>query len=284
MSTTDNNSSSKASPMSDTLVIVLSTVFSVIGVVLIVVAAYLCVRRRHRRISLFNRGITPIGDEEIETWKRPNRRTSTKEKRQSGLDPADIFTRRPMHTPNISTLSLKRAPSVIQYQHNGAGRISLEAALATSPRSFINSSGRKYSMDLPRPEPAVLALAPNARSGLTDETVPGDDPFVVQPSPKRHPSRLYKSPPNSSPNARTHSRTWGSRSSSMRSYTEAWQQQGGGVEASPTGSCPHSNGHSRIYSSSSIPPRLSSGDDEALMGLSPPPSRRNNEVIGQALG
>ncbi|KAI2611988.1 hypothetical protein GGR54DRAFT_338494 [Hypoxylon sp. NC1633] len=264
--TPNNVSSSDSSGGTSTLTIVLSTVLSVTGVILIAVAAYLCTGGRRKRLPMFKRGITPIGDDEIATWK--SNRSAEK---------VDRYTTRPSHSQNASTAtSTRRAPSLIQYQ-NGA-RPSLEVA---SPRSFIG--GGKHSFDLPQAPGAVLARAPNARSGLTDDIIPGDDPFL--PSPKRHPSRLHKLPPNS---PSLHGRTKGSRSSSLRSFAEAAWRLGDAQEtSSPRGSSDaYSRNHNRIYSSSSIPPppRLSFGDSEQLTGLSPPPSRRNDSTIGLAVG
>ncbi|KAI1376921.1 hypothetical protein F4677DRAFT_60912 [Hypoxylon crocopeplum] len=266
---TPSSVSSDDSGGNTTLTIALSTVLSVTGVVLIAMAAYLCTGTRRIRLPMFKRGITPIGDDEIATWKSNG----------SAVKVTDRYTTRPSHSQNASeSTSTRRAPSLIQYQNGG--RPSLEVA---SPRSFI--SGGKYSFDLPQAPGAVLARAPNARSGLTDEMVPGDDPFL--PSPKRHPSRLHKLPPNS---PSTHGRTKGSRSSSLRSFAEAAWRQGDGAEtSSPRGSSDafsRSHSHNRIYSNSSIPPppRLSFGDNEQLTGLSPPPSRRNDSIIGLAVG
>ncbi|KAI1762983.1 hypothetical protein GGR53DRAFT_499591 [Hypoxylon sp. FL1150] len=261
------SSASSSDGGNSTLTIALSTVLSVIGVVLIAAAAYLCTGARRKRIPGFTRGITPIGDDEIATWKS----------NRSAEKVTDRYTTRPSHSQNPSTAtSTRRAPSVIQYQHGG--RPSLD--VASSPRSFIDG---KYSFDLPQVPGAVLARAPNARSGLTDDMVPGDDPFL--PSPKRHPSRLHKLPP-SSPSM--HGRTKGSRSSSLRSFAEAAWRQGEGPEtSSPSGSSDaRSRSHNRIYSNSTIPPppRLSFGDSEQLTGLSPPPSRRQDNTIGLAVG
>ncbi|KAI0867999.1 hypothetical protein GGS24DRAFT_507237 [Hypoxylon argillaceum] len=242
----------------DTLVIVLSTVFSIIGVVLIVLLGHWYLRNRRRHV-LFNRGLTPIGDDEIETWK-VNRREEKE---------AEAYRTAPSHVSKDSTSSAK-----IQYQR-GVNRPSTDAALST--RSFINNS---FSIDLPRaPEPAAFARAPNARTGLTDETVPGDDPFV--PVLKRQPSRLQKLPPNTPKNlSRASSRTRLARSNS---HPENWF---GSTDSSPTGKDANARGgHSRIYSSSSIPPKMSSSSEkEVYGGLSPPPSRRQQDVIGQALG
>ncbi len=242
----------------DTLVIVLSTVFGFIAIALIVFAAlwHMRSRRRHR---LFNRGLTPIGDDEIATWK-----VSRAEEKES-----EAYGTRPSHVSKDSTSSAR-----IQYQ-KGASRPSTDVGI--SPRSFINS----FSIDLPRaPEAAAFARAPNARTGLTDETIPGDEPFV--PQLKRQPSRLHKMPP-STPKAlsRSSSRTRIARS---HSHPENWH---GSADSSPTGSRDGNPraGHSRIYSSSSIPPRsaAAAGDPEVYAGLSPPPSRGRG-AIGQALG
>ncbi|KAI4867451.1 hypothetical protein F4820DRAFT_202459 [Hypoxylon rubiginosum] len=264
---TPSSGSSNDSSGNSTLTIALSTVLSVVGVILIAAAAYLCTGGRRKRIPGFNRGITPIGDDEIATWK--SSRLSAEKAT------TDRYTMRPSHSQNAST-STRRAPSVIQYQHGG--RPSLD--VVSSPRSFIDG---KYSFDLPQAPGAVLARAPNARSGLTDDMVPGDDPFL--PSPKRHPSRLHKLPPGS---PSTHGRTKGSRSSSLRSFAEAAWRQGEVAEtSSPRGSSDaHSRNHYRIYSNSTIPPppRLSFGDSEQLTGLSPPPSRRQDSSIGLAVG
>ncbi|KAI1136937.1 hypothetical protein F5Y05DRAFT_91174 [Hypoxylon sp. FL0543] len=261
-------SSNTSGDGTSTLTIALSSVLSVIGVILIAVAAYLCTGGRRKKLPLFNRGITPIGDEEIATWKsnRPAEKV------------ADIYTTRPNHSSKPSTAtSTKRAPSVIQYQNGG--RPSFEVA---SPRSFIGDG--KYSLDLPQAPGAVLARAPNARSGLTDETVPGDDPFL--PTPRRNPSRLHKSPPNQ-PNL--HGRAKGSRSSSMKSFSEAAWREAMSTEPLPhrASSDAYSRSYNGIYSNPSIPPppRLPFGDNEQFTGLSPPPSRRKSDkTIGLAVG
>jgi hypothetical protein len=62
---------------------------------------------------------------------------------------------------------------------------------------------------------------------------------------------------------------------------------GSEMELSPRGSHECLNAHhrnnSRVYLSSSIPPRLSLGDDVHTAGLSPRPLFRDNE-IGRAIG
>jgi hypothetical protein len=247
-----------------TLIITLSTVLSVVGVVVIAITAYFVTRScRKRRRGFFNRGITPIGDDEIASWKL-NRGDEKQPER---------YTARPSST---------KAPSLIQYQNGG--RPSLEVS---SPLSTF-SLGEKHSMsfDLPRaPEGAVLARAPNSRSGLTDDTIPGDQPFL--PTPRRNPSKLSKQPPPSPPmnaNVFDHqiqpAQSRGSRSNSMKSVPEARQRLSSEAPANWRG------GHSRIYSSSSIPPTVPVQDAEQhFAGLSPPPNRKTStEDIGWAIG
>ncbi|KAI1265748.1 hypothetical protein F5Y18DRAFT_426837 [Xylariaceae sp. FL1019] len=228
----------------DTLVIVLSAVFGFIGLALLIIGGIWCVRARRRRV--FNRGITPIGDEEIASWKVPQGDEKEFE--------VERYTARPSHASKGSTSSTKRA-TTIQY----SGRPS--ADVAASSRSFVS---HKYSMEFPLSPPeaiAVVARAPNARSGLTDESVPGDDPFITLP--RRQPSRLQKIPPSTPGTPR-------SRSNSMKSHTGAW----------PGSNAEYGVGHSRMYSTSSMPPLPSRSENEVYTDSSPLPSH----MIGQAIG
>lgn len=136
----------------------------------------------------------------------------------------------------------------------------------------------------------VQARAPNSRSGLTDETVPGADPFIS--SPRRQTSRLSKVPPLTSPRS-AHTRTRSSRSStSMRSTADSFGYAGSEMELqlSPRGSQDQtfgsSRGHSRIYSSSSIPPQVPRGNDGLVGALSPRPTfcESGGSDIGRAIG
>ncbi|ORY62075.1 uncharacterized protein BCR38DRAFT_346293 [Pseudomassariella vexata] len=259
-----NSTSSDAMSNNRTLIVTLSAVLSVVGVVVITIGVYLCSRnRRLKRLAIFNRGITPIDDDEIATWKVNRSSNENNEK--------DVARRK--HDSSNSTYTHK-APSLIQY-HNGSTRPSLDVS-PRSPHSFI----RKQSMDLPpSPPSAVLAKAPNSRSGLTDEAIPGDYPYL--PSPRRQPSKLSKLP---NLPAGTH-RARGSRSSSIKSFADAWH--GENLELSPRTSTDHSStrAYSRIYSNAAAPPRPSFGDlaeTNLFTGLSPPPLHRND--IGRAIG
>ncbi|KAH6660614.1 hypothetical protein BKA67DRAFT_530705 [Truncatella angustata] len=262
-----------------TLVITLSTVLSVVGVVVIAITLYLCLRNRRRRAKLFNRGVTPIDDDEIESWK-VNRNVNEKG--------GGRFTSR---NSAMSTRAHRKAPSnsVIQYQSQIRSSID---AVPQSPRCFIH----KHSFEMPQsPQAAVLARAPNARSGLTDETVAGEKPFVTVISPKRQSSRLHKSPPG--PNGSRTRGSRGSRSSSVRSFSFGDTYFGENMTVSPRTSNDYHSANrvpSRVYSTSTAPPRVSFGenlnaafaslsDHEPLTTvLSPPPLHRTE--IGRAIG
>jgi hypothetical protein len=199
----------------------------------------------------------------------------------------------PSHTKNASASSLKKPPSVIVYsnaQGIGGYRHSTDDS---SPRSYgsydagpTTGLNGKTSFDKVLPQTPIQAKAPNARAGLTDESVPGDEPFLV--NPKRHHSRLSKLPPSFPPSQRrAHVRTRSSRSS-FRSFNE-YAYSGSEQELSARHShdnIPRSynNPNWRVYSSSTIPPRLSFSDESFPGGsLSPRPLLGDHE-IGRAIG
>ncbi|KAL2262974.1 hypothetical protein VTK26DRAFT_8763 [Humicola hyalothermophila] len=267
-----------------TLVITLSTVLSAVGLVLIAGVVLICWRRGERRLPFLSRGVSPIDDEEIAAWKTP--RDDEKSVFPAGdtdVETDGAFNKEtggPSHAKHPSTSSVKKPPSVIVYS-NVNGRPSTDGE---SRRSLTHHRG-KSSLDRTLPQTPILARAPNARAGLTDESVPGDEPFIA--SPKRNPSRLSKLPPNSNPQRRAahHSRTRSSRSST-RSFGDSCYGpgtgSGGGSDAEPLSRHSHDLGrrsrrhhhhhHSRVYSSSSVPPRLSL-DNEALYGGGSSPAR-----------
>ncbi|CAI4216261.1 unnamed protein product [Parascedosporium putredinis] len=233
-----------------TLIITLSTVLSVIAFLIVLGTIIVCYRLKRGRLPFLARGISPIDDEEIESWKK----SAAHEK----------YTRPPTATvtrPSSSAVSIKKPPSVIVYQNAAGGTEAPEL----SPRSFHTA---KKSIDIP--QAAVFARAPNSRPGLTDDAVEGDEAFI--PTPRRHHSRLSKS--------HRHVRSR-SRSSPRASNEYAHYY--------PRTSHSYDRKHSRIYSDSSNPPR-SSFDDEYFMGamsprpLLPKPGPTPECEIGRAIG
>ncbi|KAL8414150.1 hypothetical protein RB594_005392 [Gaeumannomyces avenae] len=351
-----------------TLVIALTVVFAVLGVVLVAGAAVLCHRYRRNRVPFFERGITPIDDDEIESWKiSPEERvekhvpepttsagltitvprssesnprsgrpgTAGRDASAAATTAAAAAASDPSLPPTTPT---RKVPSaVIVYQNQASASCSpaipgYRKSEELSPRSMASSSnlaGSRYgraSMDKDLPQTPIQARAPNAREGLTDQAIPGDEPYI--PLPKRQPSRISKMSGSVTSPRLAHTRARSSRSS-LRSFGLGWdhpqqqqqqqqQQQrqqgpygyyGGSSEqelpragrassdyprSSAAGySPPHRRGnyshhhhqysgasnHSRVYSTSSIPPRLSFSDD---MFGSPRPLLR--EDIGRAIG
>jgi len=297
-----------------TLVIALSTVLSVVGCLMVVGGLLICWRYRRRRVPFLSRGVTPIDDEEIATWKSP--RTEKAGTLNGDTDAeADAATtggsspkddeKSPVnnaHGKKASTSSVKKPPSVIVYSNaQGQGRQSLDyyydSESPGSARTVGGYSG-KTSLDKALPRTPIQARAPNSRAGLTDESIPGDDPFIVTTGLKRQQSRLSKLPPThrrSSSYAHHHHR----RGQSSRSSTATRSMGAGdfGGYASDIGvSSPRysheqavirtRSSHSRIYSSSSIPPRLSFGDEALTMSQSLPSTSPwfRDDDIGRAIG
>ncbi|ROT36954.1 hypothetical protein SODALDRAFT_325510 [Sodiomyces alkalinus F11] len=316
---TVNVDAGQASPEKDddqTLAIALSTTFSVLAIVLIAGSVFVCWRYKKGSRLFTQRGITPINDEEIESWKRKDD-PDTLEKSIVAIE--DL-------TPRTS---VKRPANVVVYQ---APRPSGEQH---SPRSFVLSSadttGGKKSIDVP-PTP-VLARAPNARPGLTDETVQGDEAFI--PSPRRQTSRLSKYPPPSSAGvaasrrgpgpgpgpgrsrsvrssfsvggASVRSQQWygygyaHSQGAASRDFTDAelsprssqdqfvrpahhsFQPSSPPFPSSSSSGLPAQHRRDRVHSSSSALGRLSLDDQALVGGLSPRPRVRECE-IGRAIG
>lgn len=308
------------------LTIILSSAIPIVVLLLAAVVICLCWRKKQRRIRLFSRTVTPVDDEEIATWKNPK----SEEAGFTTGDNTDVDGKsRPTtgdrlntsHGKQPSTSSVKKPASVIVYSNPqdqataGETRESLDEG---SPRSAAHSTHSGYygktSIDrTPLPPTPILARAPNSRAGLTDETVPGDVPFI--PAPKRQPSRLYKLPPgahavgSSAPRSR-HGRKRSSKSStsSIGGYStfhsnnynnRAAYYRGGGYTSDTGGGGRGAGGgfpgrhshdhartrsmhhqHSRFHSGVTVPPRLSLGDDARL-------SRRQflrEEEIGRAIG
>ncbi|KAJ6445722.1 GMP synthase [Purpureocillium lavendulum] len=279
-----------------TLTIILAT--AIPSVVLIVaIVTVLCCRRRARKARLFDRGITPIGDEEIESWKRsrmarghhgqeekvqapttPPQRHDSKYRSQAGNQG---------HRATTSASSVQKPAAVIVYQ---TARVSEDVPISSPPNA-------KRSFDV-GPTP-VLARAPNSRPGLTDETVQGEDAFVVTQI-KRNPSRLAKAPPPSAGSSppRHHGRSKSTRAT-MTGTTggqDLWYGQPPECPLPPRRSADmpfppspsyRGGGQAGTYSSRSTPQRTSFDDDDGeqhyLGGLSPRPLIHQSE-IGRAIG
>ncbi|KAH7330383.1 hypothetical protein BKA65DRAFT_58139 [Rhexocercosporidium sp. MPI-PUGE-AT-0058] len=170
-------SSSSATPSGDnsspdqTLVTVLAVVLGAVGLILIGAIIFLVYRYRKGQLPFSHRGASPINDDEIASW----RRTAQEQK---------LTIPSPIHRPAIR--------EVAAVHLNSPGW-----TWTASPSSIRTVSAHITDHQ-------VQAQAPNARVGLTDEVVPGADPFI--PQPKRQNSRLSKLPPG-------HSRTKSRRSS-----------------------------------------------------------------------
>jgi len=304
-----------------TLIITLSTVLSTVALLLILAVVLLCRRRRRGRFPFVQRGVSPIDDDEIATWKVPRGEKDLSSggglghgeaaevgpagsttlagamatmgavgSKQGGSDSdgsrgTSSEVNNGHRSKQASTSSVKKPPSVIVYSNahgKGGYRHSTDDGSPRSCASFDAGPtppySRKMSLDKALPQTPIQAKAPNARVGLTDESVPGDDPFIA--SPKRQPSRLSKLPPGYPPSQRrTHVRARSSRSS-FRSYHEYAY---GGSEHDLSQRHSHDNiprtAHWRVYSSSTIPPRLSFSDDSMLGGnLSPRPLLAEHEI------
>lgn len=256
---------------SKNLTIILSTVIPVIFVVGLAIALWRWGRKRNSR--LFNRGITPIADEEIESWKN-DRTDEEKEPVPETPNRSNGYTKSHRHhQQNSSVSSCQKPPSVIVYQNNYQSRISGEH----SPRS---AGPMKRSMELP--QTPVLARAPNARPGLTDDTVQGDDAFV--PQLKRQPSRLSKNQAGQHQRHKSAYGAIGATGGRDRWYGQASQDYHTRQSADNIprrGSA--ARGHERIYSATDNPPRMSLDEAISPGGLSPRPLLHKSE-IGRAIG
>lgn len=273
----------KRSDGSRTTVIILSTVLPVFGCILIAGAVFTCFRCRRKQTQLFSRGISPIDDEEIATWKG-NRQEKELE---NGAASAAVVDRNG-HQKHESVESTRKPASVIIYstsRHSEERSPRLQNYYGK--RSF---DGHKLSFDKEIPSTPILARAPNAREGLTDDTIPGDDPFVQ--NPRRQTSRLSKMPPTVQQPRQTHARTKSARSSfSLRSFGDHIKGYDSDVELTPRTSQDYQEGpsrhrHARVFSSSSVPPRVSHSNEwPGPSGLTPAPLVLvRMEDIGRAIG
>lgn len=238
-----------------TLTIILSSCLGFLGLLLLILAFYLIRRYRLRQppFSRFShRGASPIDDEEIATW-RGNSQEMAK-------TPA-------MHVRNVSSIVVEPAHA---WTWDGP----------TSPGMSPIGVSVGAGAAVPYPPP-VVARAPNARSGLTDDAVPGDVPFVKTAG--RHSRRLSKAPSNS------HMRTKSRRSSaSVHSVKEGrpstsndrsqWREPDDWAVQRKRS---HSGGG---RPKKSLEGRTSMGDDVRPMGLAPRPQAHAHIPISQLPG
>lgn len=224
----------------------------------VAVAAFLICRSQRRKARLFRRGITPIGDEEIESWKV-----------DSDAEKTSIDRNRPSHHTTRSTSSIQKPASVIVYT---PGQYTRRLSEQSSPKS------PKYKRSL-EIAPLSQARAPNARPGLTDESVQGEAAYLTH---KRQTSRLSKYP---SPTTGQRSRAWSTRSMTRPDVHEQWY----GDELPPRRSTETFTRARSMHTTtskarSSISYSRMSLDNEPLPGgLSPRPQVHQSE-IGRAIG
>lgn len=274
----------KRSDGSQSTTIILSTVLSVLGCSLVAGSVFAYVRYRRRRTQLFSRAVSPIDDDEIATWKG-NRQEKELENGRTGIV---AMADSKGHQKHESVGSTRKPASVIVYSNS-------QWSEERSPRlpSYYGKrslDGRKMSFDKEAPSTPILARAPNAREGLTDDAVPGDDPFVQ--IPKRHTSRLSKVSPSIQPPRQAHTRSKSARSNfSLHSLGDHLKSYDSDVELAPQASRDQQDGPSRrkparVFSSSSVPPRSSLSDDwPGPSKLSPTPAVAiRREDIGRAIG
>ncbi|KAL2889758.1 hypothetical protein HOO65_020300 [Ceratocystis lukuohia] len=247
---TATQSSSKSSNSDRNLIIAL--VASISGGVIIISIILILLYRRKRKFSILNRGISPIDDEEIESWKVSKGDDGIeKETLASSFNGKSIrmksvpsaYTR--PQTPeaavlrNLPTLSPddlglssthKVASGVIIYT---GGPTTLNEGIFSSPSTSESSPHHKKSMEAP--QTPIQARAPNSRPGLTDETVQGDAAYL--PSPKRS-TTMRISRGHSRGHSRSHSRGYSNghkHSSSLSSAMQRHQRNGSSFSFSSGG-------------------------------------------------
>lgn len=274
------------------LIIILASALP--GVVIISALATVLCRYQRRKARLFRRGITPICDEEIESWKvsddeksagesSSSKSTTDLEQRSSPPRQQPQQQQQYQHARAVSVCSVNKPPSIIVYQESPARRASEDRQ---SGYSSSSPQGR-LSLDMPSTPMEAFARAPNARPGLTDEMVPGDDAFI--PAQPRRQARLSKHPPVSA--TTRHNRAWSTRSLSRPSH-DSWYGADRDQILPPRRSTdtftrsrsfhvPSNIG--TAYSTDAKPPRASFDDEMFLGGLTPRPPIHKSE-IGRAIG
>ncbi|TGO19984.1 hypothetical protein BPAE_0324g00020 [Botrytis paeoniae] len=200
LSTPTAASSTTSGTNRNTLIIILASVLGTLAIIVVSIAIYLF-RRYRRERSFTGRGVTPIDDSEIESW----RRSGNERKVFMGEDL--VFDKETGGRDYFQS-------NTIQMAHSPGWTWTASPTSTRTRSTFYPSGISGYVPDTP----TFLAQAPNARVGLTDEIMPGAEPFI-KPA-ERHRSRLSKSG--------GHSRTKSRRSSlSARSMWSIKSGNGG---------------------------------------------------------
>ncbi|KAM0437600.1 hypothetical protein ACHAPT_001964 [Fusarium lateritium] len=259
------------------IIIVLATVVPLTAITAVGCFLYRRSRQRQRRFLFLKRGITPIDDEEIESWRTDKSYEKTPIIEATPNHGQDLEQQLQQHQRQKSTSvsSVRKPPSVIIYN-------------SPLPHEELSPRSLHHKRSIDAPSTPILARAPNSRPGLTDEAVQGDDAFV---SPlKRQHSRLAKLPPSTC----RHSRARSSRSSTVSAVSprDPWHGHYPDSVFGPRSTSeyiPRANRsldirrqHHRMHSMIS-PSRMSFDDEVFLGGLSPRPLIRKSE-IGRAIG
>ncbi|KAI9674700.1 MAG: hypothetical protein M1817_001603 [Caeruleum heppii] len=165
----DESDGPTASRRRMTLIITLSAILGTVALA-IFLGLLICARGYFRSAGR----VTPVDDEEIETWRVNStgsrvRVPSPVYETQATSTPSEWVSEKYSERP-FSIHSINTAPTI--------------ARAPSSPPILVN-----------------IARAPNSRAGLTDSTVPGADPFVI--IPRRPSSKLQKPAPARTKSARS---------------------------------------------------------------------------------
>ncbi len=135
----------------------------VAAILLLAILGLLCcclIRRRHKR----KRSVTPVPDREVASWKSP----INPGRHYSNYTPAQQGHHIPMEQSPTVPLMAAAATEHHRATHSQAPSLSHHPAMRQGPENPF----------VPAP-PSPRRTAPNSRSGLTDGTVAGADPYVM---------------------------------------------------------------------------------------------------------
>ncbi|RCI07806.1 hypothetical protein L249_5828 [Ophiocordyceps polyrhachis-furcata BCC 54312] len=291
-----------------TMTIVLATVVPVGAVAVAVAVVVVCWWLPRRRRLLFRRGIaSPVDDEEIASWKTDRPGMMKKKNNKDNKTPMTTMTETTDEPDNDNDndqggllARRQKAPS-----RKPASLIVYQTEDGTGPASPSTTACRRSLIDMPSAPPTpVLARAPNARPGLTDEAVQGEDAFVGRP--RRHASRLAKvgPPPLATRISRHHQQQQQQHGRSkscaghhphhhhhhqhhhQHHHHSVHSHQWYGQARPPRRSADHAVPSSSMTTNPSLSPARSSLDEDVLLRALPPRvvvGERKSE-IGRAIG